>query len=561
MVRQMVGTDMSIGRADTILKDDIVATYAAPDYWGDMTYPLLLERNARCHADDVAVADERRQITWAALWADARKLAAHFIEMGVARGDVVAIQLPNRIDYVVALAASNLAGAIASPYLVNLRAHEVKFILNFSRAVVVIVAADGAYDLVGMVTGLRTELPFLKQIITVGDYGAAHEGVVTLESLLNAAPEAGFIDQQLRQRVTAPGDVNRIMFTSGSTGDPKGVLHTHGSTLYNNRFFNEFLGLNERSVLLVFVPLTLNLGMFHVFQAALLPCTLVLIETFTPEKVIGSVGDWKVTGFACPPTALLAMTRDPMFSKSKFSSLKFVISAGTPCAADVQRALVEALGCPLLDGYGMTEAGWISATRLDDDPARSEGTVGFPLPWMGLAICDEDGNAVAPGVVGEVTLGGPSICVGYYNAPRRNAESWMPNGRFRTGDLGFIDSAGRLRLVGRSKDLIKHGGMGVHPREIEEVLATHPKIAAVIVVGIPDAYFGENGCACVVPKADAAITLDEIIAYLTDKIAKYKIPQHLEIFDHIPLAASGKIQRHVLRDDVHARLRRAAAGG
>jgi acyl-CoA synthetase (AMP-forming)/AMP-acid ligase II len=549
---------MPIGRADTILTDEMIGRYAAPEYWGDMTYPRLVAQNASRFADAVAVVDEHRQSTWARLWEDARKLAAYLIETGVGRGDVVGMQLPNRIEYIVALAAINLVGAIASPYLVNLRSREVKFILEFSQAVIVLVSADGEFDLVGMTGALRPELPNLKQIISVGGHGDRYENVVTLESVLAREPPALELDEHLRQRPVMASDVGRIMFTSGSTGDPKGVLHTHGSTLYNNRFFNRFLGLDERSVLLVFVPLTLNLGMFHVFQAALLPCTLVLIERYTPEKVINGIADWQVTGFACPPAALLAMTRDPAFSKTKFASLKFVISAGTPCSADVQRTLVDTLGCPLLDGYGMTEAGWISATRLHDSPTESEGTVGFPLPWMGLDICDEDGNKVPAGTVGEVTLGGPSVCVGYYNAPRRNEESWIGNDRFRTGDLGMLDAAGRLRLVGRAKDLIKHGGMGVHPREIEEILVTHPKIAEVIIVGIPDAYFGENGCACVVPKVGEIVTLEDIISYLTDKIAKYKIPQHLELVDHIPHAASGKIQRHVLREEVLARLRQGS---
>lgn len=549
---------MPINRADTILTDDIIGKYAAPEYWGDLTYPKLLAQNASRFADEIAVVDEHREITWAGLWADARKLAAHLIDIGVQPGDVVAIQLPNRIEYVVALAASNLAGAIASPFLVNLRSHEVKFILEFSGAVAVLVSADGEFDLVGMVAWLRPELPYLKEIISVGR-GIPPANVVSLDSILAKEPSAQSLDAALQQRPTASSDVSRIMFTSGSTGDPKGVLHTHGSTLYNNRRFSEFLGLNDRSVIFVFVPLTLNLGMFHVFQAALLPCTLVLIETFTPQKVIRCVADWKVTSFSCPPAALQAITHDPTFSKSKFASLNFIISAGTPCSADLQRELVNGFGCPLLDGYGMTEAGWISATHLDDSSGSSEGTVGFPLPWMFLEICDENGNEVAPGTVGEITVGGPSICVGYYNAPRRNEESWIRNDRFRTGDLGLLDEAGRLRLIGRSKDLIKHGGMSVHPREIEEILITHPKIAEVIVVGIPDAYFGENGCACIVPKNGALITLGEVIGYLKDKIAKFKIPQHLELFDHLPHATSGKIQRHVLREQVNARLRQVSA--
>ncbi len=550
---------MSIGRADTRLTDDIIGKFAAPEYWGDMTYPQLLERNASRFADHIAVVDEHRQITWAELWRDARKLAAYLIDTGVQHGDVIAIQLPNRIEYVVALAAANLAGAIASPYLVNLRSREVKFILEFSAAVLALVSADGDFDLVGMVAGLRPELPCLKEIISVGGNGTPHAGTVSLDRILAKEMSAQRLDSHLRQRPVTSHDVSRLMFTSGSTGDPKGVLHTHGSTLCNNRLFSAFLGLDAQSVMLVFVPLTLNLGMFHVFQAALLPCTLVLIESFTPQKVISCVVDWKVTSFPCPPAALLAIARDPMFSKAKFASLDFIISGGAPCSAELQRELVERLGCPLLDGYGMTEAGWISATRLDDRPGESEGTVGFPLSWMFLKVCDEDGNEVAPGTVGEITIGGPSICVGYYNAPRRNEETWVDNERFRTGDLGMLDASGRLRLVGRSKDLIKHGGMGVHPREIEEILVTHPKISEVIVVGIPDAYFGENGCACIVPEDDALITLDEVIFYLKDKIAKYKIPQHLELFDQIPHATSGKIQRHVLRDAVHARLAQVAS--
>lgn len=549
---------MPIDRAATRLTADMIDRYAAPNYWGDMTYPRLLERNASRFGNDVAVVDEHRQITWAELWADARKLAAHFIDIGVAHGDVVAIQLPNRIDYVVALAATNLVGAIASPYLVNLRSHEVKFILQFSAAVVALVFAEGDFDLVAMVAGLRSELPCLKEIIAVGGNGSHHQAAVSLDRILAQESSARRLNNQLRDRATASSDVNRLMFTSGSTGDPKGVLHTHGSTLYNNRLFSDFLGLDERSVLFVFVPVALNLGMFHVFQAALLPCKLVLIETYTPQKVISCVADHAVTSFSCPPAALLAIAGDPAFSKAKFESLKFIISAGTPCSAELQRELVDRLGCPLLDGYGMTEAGWISATRLDDKPGESEGTVGFPLPWMLLEVCDDKGDVVPPGTIGEITVGGPSVCAGYYKAPQRNEDSWIANERFRTGDLGLLDAGGRLRLVGRSKDLIKHGGMGVHPREIEEVLVTHPKIAEVIIVGIPDDYFGENGCACVVPKDDAQITLEEVIGYLKDKIAKYKIPQHLELFDHIPQATSGKIQRHVLRDEVHARLRRVS---
>src|SRR5262249_3129608 len=151
--------------------------------------------------------------------------------------------------------------------------------------------------------------------------------------------------------------------------------------------------------------------------------------------------------------------------------------------------LREGLGCSLLDGYGMTEAGWISATGLGDKPQDTEGTVGFPFPWMFVRICDETGKEMPLGTVGEVTVGGPCVFVGYYNAPQRNAESWTAENRFRTGDLGLLDYTGRLRIVGRTKDLIKHGGFSVYPRDLEELLIAHPKIVDVAVVGVPDPYF------------------------------------------------------------------------
>jgi non-ribosomal peptide synthetase component E (peptide arylation enzyme) len=195
----------------------------------------------------------------------------------------------------------------------------------------------------------------------------------------------------------------------------------------------------------------------------------------------------------------------------------------------------------------MTEAGWISATGMDDQSEQTVGTVGYPFPWMFVRICDEQGHELPQGAVGEITVAGPCICIGYYNAPQRNAESWTADNRFRTGDLGVIDRSGRLRIVGRTKDLIKHGGMSVYPRELEELLIVHPKIADVAVVGVPDSYFGENACACVVPRDGEMPTLNDIVSFLKDRIAAFKLPQRVEVFDQLPYTPTGKVQKHILR--------------
>jgi acyl-CoA synthetase (AMP-forming)/AMP-acid ligase II len=546
---------MAITRADTRLTDELIQDYVAKGYWAVPTYPDVLRRNARERGDEVALIDDRRQITWAGMLSEARILAAHLLKTGVKQGDVVGVQLPNRIEYVVVLAAVGLIGAVVCPYPISLRTTEVGFILKFSGAVVAIVphAPAANFDLVGMMDDLRGDLPALRQVIVVGD--AAPGRALTLADIMRAGHDTPHLELTLAAMAPESNDVARILFTSGSTGDPKGVIHTHATTVYSNVRQNEYMQTDERSVMLAFVPVTLNLGYFQVIQAALAPCLLVLVETFAPDRVIALVEKLRVTTFSSPPTGLIAIIDSPTFASERLSSLQFLISGGTPCPVDLQKRLRAKLGCAILDGYGMTEAGWISATTRADRPEDTEGTVGIPFPWMMVRICDEEGRELPSGSPGEITIGGPCVCAGYYKAPSRNEEAWTADGRFRTGDLGLIDSNGRLRIVGRIKDLIKHGGASIYPRDLEELLAVLPKISAVAVIGVPDSYFGENVCVCVVPRTGEEVSLEEIIAFLKTRIATFKLPQQLEVFEKLPYTVTGKIQKHLLREAVYARSR------
>jgi acyl-CoA synthetase (AMP-forming)/AMP-acid ligase II len=201
----------------------------------------------------------------------------------------------------------------------------------------------------------------------------------------------------------------------------------------------------------------------------------------------------------------------------------------------------------------MTEVGWISTTDPCAPPEETVGSVGRPYTWMGVRVIDDAGHSVSAGVEGEVIVGGPCVCVGYYRNPERNEASFMQDGSFRTGDVGLIDEAGQLRLVGRTKDLIKHGGASVFPRELEEILYQHPKIAEIAVIGVPDPYFGENACACVVPRPGETVDLAEIVTFMRDRIATYKLPQRLEVMDELPHTSTGKVQKHRLRELVVSR--------
>ncbi|MGA7489511.1 MAG: fatty acid--CoA ligase family protein, partial [Xanthobacteraceae bacterium] len=208
----------------------------------------------------------------------------------------------------------------------------------------------------------------------------------------------------------------------------------------------------------------------------------------------------------------------------------------------------------LLELLGMLETGYQAYTRPTDDPERVAGSVGVPASHMGLRLIDAEGRDVPPGVEGEICCDGPSVHLGYHNNPAANAEAFLPDGWFRSGDLGVIDADGRLRIVGRLKEMINRGGKKFFPREIEEVLYTHPQVLYAAIVGIPDARLGERNCLCLVPRPGEHPTLDGILSFLGDSVATYKLPERLELFAQFPFTPTGKIQRHALVRDVLARM-------
>jgi non-ribosomal peptide synthetase component E (peptide arylation enzyme) len=536
---------MAITRADTRLSDAVIEQYVSAGYWNVPTFPELLERNARSYPDEIAFIDDYRQISWAELWDSSRRFATQLIKLGVGRNDVVAVQLPNRIEFVIAMAGISQAGAIICPYVVSLRHSEAKFVLSFSMAVVAIVPhpKPGQFDLLAMTEKLQPELPHLKHIVVVGGgtSGSSHEFETLLQNV------SAIDEDALCERAPGPHDINRILFTSGSTGDPKGVLHTYASTIFSNIRQNEHMDVTRDSALLLFIPVTLNWGMFQILQAALAPCRLVFQEEFSPGRVLTAIETHRITHFGTPPTGLIALLADPSVKQRDLTSLRLAVTSGTSCPVDLLVQTRAVLGCSVMEGYGMTECGWVCAAGRDDIPEESVGTVGFPFPWMLLHICDENGKEVSPGTPGEITMDGPCICVGYYRNPQRNKESWTADGRFRSGDLGVIEPSGRLRMVGRTKDIIKHGGLIIYPRELEELIFTHPKVRQVAVVGVPDQYFGENICACIIPKPGESIELEEILVFLKNRVATYKLPQQLEILNAFPVTATGKVQKHALQ--------------
>jgi acyl-CoA synthetase (AMP-forming)/AMP-acid ligase II len=338
----------------------------------------------------------------------------------------------------------------------------------------------------------------------------------------------------------------RMAFTSGTTGNPKGVIHSHNTTLSTCRTLNTDMHVTPDEVFLIYLPLGLNWGYLTLVQAIMAGARAVLLDQFSARAALELIQRERVTYIPTAPASIIAMLNEPDLGRFDLASLRVIITGGASCPIETIREFRARMHGHLIELYGMLETGFHTYTRLEDDPEAVTGTVGTVSSGLGLRLIDESGRDVPAGAVGEIAAQGPSVHLGYHKNPSANAELFTADGWFRTGDLGQLDPAGNVKIVGRLKEMINRGGKKFFPREIEEILYTHPKILHAAIVGIPDARLGERNCLCVIPRPGQTLTLDEAVGYLRDGVATYKLPETIEVFDELPFTPTGKIQRHVL---------------
>jgi acyl-CoA synthetase (AMP-forming)/AMP-acid ligase II len=321
------------------------------------------------------------------------------------------------------------------------------------------------------------------------------------------------------------------------------------------RLLNNDMKVTDREVMLVYLPVGLNWGYICLLQTIIAGGRAVLLERFSARAALEAIQRERITYIATAPASIVSMLNEPDLASYDLSSLRVVITGGASAAIETIREYQKRMTGHLIELYGMLETGFHTYTRFTDDPQNVNGTIGRVAGQMGLRILDEAGNDVAHGEVGEIAALGPSVHLGYHNNPQANADSFTREGWFRTGDLGkFVDSAGNVQIVGRRKEIINRGGKKFFPREVEEVLYTHPKIMHAAMVGIADARLGERNCLCVIPKPGQQLQLEEIVSFLKGQVADYKLPELLLHVEELPLTGTGKIRRHVLRDQVEKRL-------
>jgi acyl-CoA synthetase (AMP-forming)/AMP-acid ligase II len=402
-----------------------------------------------------------------------------------------------------------------------------------------------------MAKALQQTVPDVQHLIVAG--GGA-EGAHDLDQGLRDCPP---IAAEHRVRMD-PDEIFRMAFTSGTTGDPKCVLHSFNSTLYAGYLLNSDMKVTENDVMLIWLPVGLNWGYFCVLQTIMAGARAVLLERFSARAALELIEKERVTYIATAPASIVAILNDSEIERFDTKSLRVVITGGASAAIETIRDFQMRMSGHLIELYGMLETGFHTYTRFTDDPEKVNGTIGRIVGEMELRIIDDAGNDVAHGEIGEIAARGPTVHLGYHNNPSANAGAFIKGGWFRTGDLGrYVDAQNNVQITGRSKEIINRGGKKFFPREVEEILYTHPKILHAAIVGIPDRRLGERNCLCVVPKPQQTLALDEVVSFLKGQVADYKLPEMVEQFDDLPMTGTGKIRRHILRDLVTARMSRA----
>ena len=480
-------------------------------------------------------------------------LAKGLVAAGIEPGDRVAIWAPNCWEWVVAVLGLQTAGAALVPLNTRYKGMEAADILRRSRArLLFTVEGFLGNDYVSMLDAAgRPET--LERIVLLRDTGSRPDGVGHLDELL--AEGTSVTDDELDARVAAIAgdDVSDVLFTSGTTGHPKGVVQTHAATLRAFLDWSELVGLRSDDRYLIINPF------FHTFgyKAGILAClmtgaTMVPLPVFDVDAALAAIEAERISMIPGPPTLYQTLLHHPRFDRSRVDSLRLAVTGAAVVPVELVVAMERDLGFETgLTAYGLTEAcGVVTVCRREDGAETIATTSGRAIPGVEVVIVDEDGKELGPDEPGEVLVRGYNVMREYFEDPEQTAEAIDADGWLHTGDVGTLDERGYLRITDRTKDMFIVGGFNAYPAEIEQLLLAHPHIAQVAVVGVPDERMGEVGVAFVVPTADAAGAADpdEIAAWAREHMANYKVPRQVRLVDALPLNASGKVLKFELRD-------------
>ncbi len=511
------------------------------------TIPGVLVAAAHAKPDKIAIENEDgSRLSLGALLHESRRAAAAFIAYGIQPGEKIAVWAPNLAEWIVVTIGVQMMGGIMVPLNTRLKGREAAYILNCSGSRMLFTVRDFLKtDYPALLDG--EDLPKLERIVILDASGTQEEGWEAFLALGKPVP-ADAVDAAFAQ--LKDNDVADILFTSGTTGRPKGALSTHFQTVVTSRAWVSAVGLNDSDRYLIVNPFFHSFGYKSGWLACLIAGATILPQAvFDADAVLGRIQTDRITVIPGAPTLYQSMLVSPALATTDTSSLRLAITG----AAVVPRQLVERMHDELgfdivLTGYGLTEtSGTVSICDAGDSIERVSQTSGKAIPGLELRSVDPSGNDVPPGQPGEILVRGFNIVQGYLDDPKATAEAIDADGWFRTGDIGIIDADGYIRITDRAKDMFIVGGFNCYPAETEELLLENKAISQVAVVGVPDERMGEVAKAFVILRPGASLTEAELIAWSRKIMANYKVPRYVEFVDALPTTASGKVQRFQLR--------------
>jgi cyclohexanecarboxylate-CoA ligase len=532
-----------MGQKGTILTRALIDKYTQGGFWQDHFlfdfFQKILERTP----DKVAVVDRDYRLTFREIGRLANNLTASLQKLGIRRGSVVAFELPNWYHTLVLNLALTRLGALINPIVPIYKEREVSFILKQAKAEVFIIPdIFRNFNYLEMVEKIKPNLPDLKRVIVLGS--RVPTGMISLESLMEgdgSSPKLERLD---------PNDVKLLLYTSGTTAEPKGVQHTHNTLIWTMLNDSGHWGINQDTVVFMPSPVTHISGYAWALEIPLIVgCGVVLMDVWNPEKALELMEKEKCTFTVAATPFLQGLLHSPDFAKHNIPSFLFVCGGAYIPPELIKEAW--AVGWKTYRVYGSTEAPTITLGKGSIEKASE--TDGFVKNYE-CRIVDLDNRPLPYGQEGEIVVKGPKAFVGYKN-PALNEDSFDGEGWLHTGDIGRLNADGYMEITGRKKDIIIRGGENISVKEIEDLIHLHPSVETAAVVAMPDRALGEKVCAYIKLRKGTALDSKGLNDFLRSyKLAKQKLPERLEIIEEFPMTPSGKIKKHELRKDIADKL-------
>ena len=527
----------------TRLTQEMIDEYITQGYWDETSIAQILRLNAKNYPESEAIVDGQTRLTWSALDRMTDTLALGLLEQGIKRDQALVAQVPRPSTTLLILLACHKAGIICCFPPLTFRQNEVKHVLKTLHAVAVVTPLKyRKTDYFGMVKEIAVDLPQLRLFFVTDD--EAPQGAIPFRRL-SETPIGGIEPEKYLASYTFnPFEVSIISLTSGTTGMPKCIEHTGASSRAGGWGVVIRGEMSQKDIIGDIAPLSGGPGLQNWWAGFQVGAKICLLERFSPEGALELIEKERVTYLAAIPTQLIKILRNADLGRYDLSSLRVVRTGAAAFDASLASETEERMNCKVLIAGGAQETYSFGQTGVDDAPEKRLYTLGKPFPGNEVKIASGDGKELPHGEVGELFVRGATTSSGYFGDPDATIEAWGELGKggwYRTGDLAKLDEQGYLVLVGRKKEIIIRGGQNIYPKEIEDLLLSHPRVTQAVIIGLPDPVMGERACACVTPVKGQDFTFDEMSSFLKEKgLAIHKLPEWLEVMEEFPQLVDGQ---------------------